>query len=202
MTSGHFEKNQQRKSKMNEDIPKWKVELENKETYFYSGETKEIAEKLFKNLFGVTPLKITPSDGWKEPVINAPHNPLVQDIERERFYIPSLKVIVAGSRTVQDMKLVEAAIKGSGFRVVEVVSGTASGVDTLGEEWAKKNDVPIKRFPADWKTHGKKAGMLRNTEMAEYADALVAIIENDSRGTANMIETATKKGLRVYKKIV
>jgi hypothetical protein len=36
--------------------------------------------------------------------------------------------------------------------------------------------------------------------MAEYADALIAIWDGESRGTKNMIEEATKRGLRVHVK--
>ena len=47
-----------------------------------------------------------------------------------------MKVIIAGSRGVEDYALVEEAVKQSGFDITEVVSGTARGVDLLGEHWA------------------------------------------------------------------
>jgi hypothetical protein len=55
-------------------------------------------------------------------------------------------------------------------------------------------------FPADWKTHGKAAGPIRNRQMAKNAEALIALWDGNSRGTKNMIETATKLGLKVYVK--
>lgn len=55
----------------------------------------------------------------------------------------------------------------------------------------------MKRFPADWGKYGKSAGVLRNKQMAEYADGLIAFWDGKSRGTANMIETAKGLGLRV-----
>ena len=107
-----------------------------------------------------------------------------------------LSVIVAGSRSILDClspagqrRIVAEAIDESGFPVAEVVSGTARGVDQLGEDWADEHGIPVERFPADWDTHGRSAGPIRNEEMAEYADALVAIHVNDSRGTADMIDT-------------
>ena len=111
-----------------------------------------------------------------------------------------VKVIVAGSRSIADIKVVTQAIEESGFEVDEVVSGTARGVDTIGEEWAKSKGIPVKKFPADWNGLGKRAGFVRNAEMADYADALVAVWDGKSRGTENMIEQAKKKGLKVYVK--
>jgi hypothetical protein len=106
-----------------------------------------------------------------------------------------LSVIVAGSRSIRDClsaagqrRIVAEAIAESGFPVREVVSGTARGVDQLGEEWAAKHDVPVERFPADWDQHGRSAGYVRNEEMAAYADALVAVHVNDSAGTGHMVD--------------
>ena len=74
------------------------------------------------------------------------------------------------------------------------------GVDSMGEEWAKSKSIPVRRFPADWDGLGKAAGFIRNAEMADYADALIAVWDGKSRGTANMIEVAKKKGLKVHVK--
>lgn len=109
-----------------------------------------------------------------------------------------MKVIIAGSREITDASVVADAIAASGFEVTEVVSGTARGVDRLGEAWARARKIPIKPFPADWNQLGKAAGVLRNAEMAKYADALVAIWDGESPGTKNMIDEATSRGLRVH----
>lgn len=109
-----------------------------------------------------------------------------------------MKIIVAGSRTIEDRDIVEAAIKESGFVITEIVSGGARGVDAIGESFAVDNFYPYKVFNADWDTHGKKAGILRNIEMAAYADALVAVRLGDSKGTTHMIEEAIRKGLKVF----
>lgn len=109
-----------------------------------------------------------------------------------------MKVIIAGSRSVTDIWHVYRAITYSGLEITEVVSGCARGVDKLGEEWALMQPIPIKRFPADWDFYGKSAGHKRNKQMAEYADALIAIWNGSSPGTKDMIEQATKRGLKVY----
>ena len=109
-----------------------------------------------------------------------------------------MKTIIAGSRTITDIKHVLDAAAVCGWLISEVVSGTARGVDLLGEQAAAMAGVPVKRFPADWDKYGKKAGYLRNMQMAEYAEALLAIWDGISAGTNHMINIAKTKGLRTY----
>lgn len=109
-----------------------------------------------------------------------------------------MKVIIAGSRSITDYDLLLRTIKNSRFEINEVISGGCRGVDLMGERYAEENDIPIIWFPADWKKHGKNAGPIRNKEMAEYADALIALYDGSSRGTANMIETAIDCELEIY----
>lgn len=78
-----------------------------------------------------------------------------------------------------------------------VLSGCARGADKLGEEWAKNTDIPIKRFPADWERHGRKAGFIRNCDMAREADQLVAFWDGKNKGTAHMIKEAKRRKLKV-----
>lgn len=110
-----------------------------------------------------------------------------------------MRVIIAGPRDLYDYPLVEEIIKESGFSILEVVSGGATGVDSMGEIYAMKNDIPIKRFEADWDKYGKSAGPIRNQLMAEYAEALIAV-DKQTPGTTDMIRKARKQGLKVYTK--
>ena len=82
------------------------------------------------------------------------------------------------------------------WEITEVVSGGARGVDKLGEIWAVKNDIPIRLFPANWKEHGRSAGYIRNKEMANYADALIALWDGKSAGTRHMVDLAIKADLK------
>jgi ribonuclease HI len=109
-----------------------------------------------------------------------------------------MKTIIAGSRTVEALETVSRAIAESGFQITTVISGTAKGVDQLGEQWARANGIPVERFPADWKTHGNYAGHIRNRQMAENADALIAVWDGKSKGTKSMIEIAVGKGMPVH----
>lgn len=104
-----------------------------------------------------------------------------------------MKVIIAGSRCIDDYKLVVDTIKSSGYDITEVVSGTAIGPDQLGEQWARYKNIPITEMPANFGKYGKSAGPRRNKEMAEYADAAVIIWDGESRGTRNMIENMIRR---------
>lgn len=73
------------------------------------------------------------------------------------------------------------------YKIIEVVSGTAKGIDLLGEDWAIHNWVPLKQFPANWEKYDLSAGPIRNKQMADYADVLFAFWDMRSNGTRNMI---------------
>jgi hypothetical protein len=112
-----------------------------------------------------------------------------------------MRTIIAGSRDIYSystlLKAVEKA-KAWGISVTSVVSGGARGVDALGEQYARENNLPLSVFKPDWSL-GKSAGPIRNQNMAdsEGVEALIAVT-NGSRGTADMIRRAKDKGLRVY----
>jgi len=113
-----------------------------------------------------------------------------------------MKVIIAGSRTITDYDVVEAAIKESGFEITEVVSGGARGPDQIGEQYAARNSICLKQFIPNWKKLGRSAGYIRNEKMAEYGEALIAVWDGESKGTKHMIDSANKKGIKVFIKVV
>lgn len=108
------------------------------------------------------------------------------------------KVIVAGGRDFTDYELLKNTL--NKFKELvpyfEVVSGNARGADSLGERYARENNLPIKSFKPNWNL-GKAAGILRNEEMGDYANALIAFWNSVSPGTKHMINYAHKKGLLV-----
>lgn len=108
----------------------------------------------------------------------------------------SVKVIVAGCRDWQDYEFVDGVLSGCPWVIAEIVSGGARGADALGERWARDNGVPLTVFPAEWNIYGKQAGLVRNEQMAQYADALIAFWDGESRGTQDMIDRAAKHNLR------
>ena len=116
---------------------------------------------------------------------------------------PFYKVIVAGSRTATSEATYQLLTerldnllchKRETHRIV-IVSGTANGADKLGERYAADRNWSLERYPADWDTHGKSAGYKRNVEMAENADALVALWDGKSRGTKHMLDIARDRSI-------
>jgi len=109
-----------------------------------------------------------------------------------------LKVIVAGSRSIDNYDLVCDTINSSMFNIGEIVEGGARGVDLLGRRFAEERFIPFKEFPADWDQYQKRAGFIRNEEMAKYADVLIAIKKDKSPGTTHMVETMRKLNKPIY----
>lgn len=110
-----------------------------------------------------------------------------------------MKVIIAGSRNFNDYDKLKEVCNHllSRQKTVEIVSGAARGADKLGEKYALEKGYSIKQFPADWEKHGKRAGYLRNEEMAKYGDALIAFWDGESKGTEHMINLAKKYNLKI-----
>lgn len=113
-----------------------------------------------------------------------------------------MKYIIAGGRDFNDYnRLARECAKIIFFNKLRpsVVSGCCpNGADSLGIRWANKESLEIERFPAEWDKHGKAAGAIRNMEMAQNADALIAFWDGKSPGTKNMIENAHKARLETH----
>ena len=115
---------------------------------------------------------------------------------------PTYKVIIAGTRMFADYTLLCSSCDKllSQKRLTHdiiIVSGTARGADKLGERYAKERSYNVELFPADWENKGRAAGYIRNADMANNADALIAFWDGTSHGTAHMIDIARKKNLPV-----
>lgn len=110
------------------------------------------------------------------------------------------KVIIAGGRNFCFYHLLKNTMDYYLSNIddeITVFCGKARGADTLGEQYAKEKGYNIEYYPAEWDKLGKKAGIIRNEEMAKNADALVAFWDGESRGTKNMIELAKKYNLKI-----
>jgi hypothetical protein len=113
-----------------------------------------------------------------------------------------MRTIVAGCRYGVDYADVVDAIEKCGWTPSVIISGGASGADAHGEHYAVSHGIPFEVYLANWKKYGLAAGPIRNTEMANVADALIAIWDNVSGGTANMISSAKKHGLKIHVKCI
>lgn len=114
-----------------------------------------------------------------------------------------LKVIVAGSRIFNNYEYLQKVldIEIPPF-IEEIVSGDAAGVDSMGAKWAEERGFRVKHFPAQWEKYGKGAGYIRNHEMGDYADYLIAFWDGKSKGTKDMIDYMKKIGKHGTVKII
>lgn len=117
--------------------------------------------------------------------------------------IEPFNIIIAGSRGFNDSarlhsecdKVLEKVI--SENRPVVVISGAAKGADKLGEQYAKERGFELRIFPADWDSHGKLAGRIRNEEMAQEADGAIVFWDGSSPGSAHMIRVMKLLGKKL-----
>ncbi|WP_288084128.1 hypothetical protein [Xylanibacter rodentium] len=82
-----------------------------------------------------------------------------------------------------------------------IVSGGAKGADTYAKEYAVKNDIPIIEYLPKYDRYGRKAPLMRNIEIVENCDYLLAFWNGTSRGTKFTIDYASKRGVP-YKVVV
>lgn len=127
---------------------------------------------------------------------------------REQYrknYLNAYKVIIAGGRDFDDYKYMSAQLdelfwKSSCFGEypIKIISGMAKGADTLAIRYADEHRLTKILFPANWKSHPRIAGFLRNEDMLSIATHLVAFWDGESSGTKHMIEIAKEKGIPVW----
>lgn len=119
-----------------------------------------------------------------------------------------MKFIVAGSRTMNEIKVYEVlqnlnADKDHPFsKATMIVQGGAAGADYAGYLFAYYYGIPEMEFPAQWAKYGGRAGPIRNNKMAVYADALVLIWDGKSKGSRHMKEAMLALGKPVYETIL
>ncbi|AEJ81545.1 GTP-binding domain [Erwinia phage vB_EamP-S6] len=114
-----------------------------------------------------------------------------------------MNVIVAGGRDFTDTErmhreLIILCKAGHVDADATLVCGMARGADITAFRLWKQFGNPIIEMPADWDSWGKRAGYIRNTEMARKADVLVAFWDGESRGTGHMISTMAAMNKPVY----
>ena len=99
-----------------------------------------------------------------------------------------MKYVIAGGRDYNNFHVTEYVL--NQFTNIEtIISGDARGADTQGAIYGQRHNIPVEHYPAHWDEYGKAAGYIRNAEMGEAGDALIAFWDGQSKGTMNMIKT-------------
>lgn len=113
-----------------------------------------------------------------------------------------MKLLVCGGRDYLDRKALFSILDmmnydgDHGNLISEIVQGGARGADRLAKEWAEVRGVRMTEFPAKWNLYGKRAGYIRNVEMADYRPDRVLAFPG-GKGTAMMIKIAKERNIPV-----
>lgn len=100
-------------------------------------------------------------------------------------------VTIIGSR---DIKFINFNLYLDKNNISQVISGGASGVDTLAEQWAKKNHLDFVAYLPNYRIYGEKAPLVRDREMVEAADHTIAFWNGKSTGTLYTIQYSLSLG--------
>lgn len=99
-----------------------------------------------------------------------------------------MKVAVIGSRNLAVKNLEKYLPEGT----TEIVSGGARGIDSCAKNYANANGIPLKEFLPNYDEFGRSAPLLRNLEIIDYADIVLAFWDGKSRGTKFVIDKCKK----------
>ena len=109
-----------------------------------------------------------------------------------------MKLAIVGSRNFTDYKRLSRIIDEVKGEITLIISGGARGADTLAERYAKEKAIPYLIFPANWDRYGKGAGILRNQDIVDNAEAMIAFLAPESRGTRDSIKRAQAEHIPVH----
>lgn len=109
-----------------------------------------------------------------------------------------MRVLVCGGRDYTDKLALFYYLDQYGPpEITEVISGMAKGADSFAAEWAEKFGFTLHKFPANWKKHGKAAGLIRNQQMLDEGKPDAVIAFPGGTGTADMVRRAKKANIPV-----
>lgn len=107
------------------------------------------------------------------------------------------RVVIGGSRDYSEynnfkLRVTEILIKEASGCNITVLSGHCRGVDLMAEKLADELGCCLEIYPPDWHKYGKGAGVVRNREMVNSCDIVIAFWDGKSKGTHNLITLAEK----------
>ena len=106
------------------------------------------------------------------------------------------KIAVIGSRSFSNYEYLKSILQWHEFNMI--ISGGAKGADSLAQRYATEHNVPFKCFNADWDAYGKAAGPIRNKQIIDECDEVIAFWDNVSKGTKLSINLAKEQNKPVH----
>lgn len=109
-----------------------------------------------------------------------------------------MKVAVVGTRSFKDISILSNILNNHLKPGDIIVSGGAIGVDKMSEDWAKQNGYKTFIYLPNWKLYGKSAGFIRNKQIVDNSEYVIAIWNGNSKGTLHSINLAKEQGKKVF----
>lgn len=106
------------------------------------------------------------------------------------------RIAIIGSRNIGCVDfngMLENIVNQHQIEPTEIISGGAIGYDTLAAEWAKARGIKLTELRPDYEKNGKAAPFIRNREIVDRANYLIAFWDMKSRGTKYTIDYASRK---------
>ena len=101
-----------------------------------------------------------------------------------------MKLLIVGSRSISDIDISEYISE----KAELIISGGASGVDTIAEEYADKNKISKLILRPQYELYRRAAPLKRNDLMVDICDNIIVFWDGKSKGTKHTIDYARKKG--------
>lgn len=116
-----------------------------------------------------------------------------------------MRVLVCGGRDFDDRSAMARALRrfkpttptDDDLAEHVIITGGASGADELAAQYAEVFGIRLRVYPADWRTHGRAAGPIRNQRMLDEGKPDLVIAFPGGRGTADMVRRARAAGVKV-----
>ena len=108
-----------------------------------------------------------------------------------------MRVLVCGGRDFFNEAVVFSALDRLHEKtpIAILIHGAAPGADSVSEQWAKAQALLILRYPADWRSHGRAAGPMRNEYMLGHSRPELVVAFPGGKGTTDMVVRAQRARL-------
>lgn len=110
------------------------------------------------------------------------------------------RILVCGGRDFDNYPLASCALNllRTKHPIAVIIHGAARGADTLAARWAMQHGIKAEPYPADWDTHGKGAGHIRNAIMLAQGKPHAVVAFPGGTGTKDMLIRALAAGLPIW----
>lgn len=113
-----------------------------------------------------------------------------------------MKVAIIGSRSFTDYERLEKRLSSINVVIDVIVSGGAKGADSLAVDYAKSHGIELVEFLPEYNKYGRAATIVRNRQIVDASDAVIAFWDGTSKGTKNSLDYARKKNKQVVIELI